>query len=327
MGCDGPRLGPDEAAFFREADPFGFILFRRNVDTPDALRRLTDDLRACVGRDAPVLIDQEGGDVARLRPPHWRGWLTPREQVRRAGAGRAARALWLRYRLIAAELHALGIDVNCAPVADIAAPATHPFLAERCYGESPRIVAGLARAVAEGLMAGGVLPVVKHMPGHGRAVADTHHDLPRVDPPCDVLQAHDFAPFHALADLPMGMTAHIVFSAIDPGRPATQSPAVIRAIRDDIGFHGLLMTDDIGMGALSGPVPARGAASLAAGCDLVLHCNGDLAERIQMAELCGAMSPQAEARGATALARRSPPEDVDIAALEAELAGLTSGQL
>jgi beta-N-acetylhexosaminidase len=349
MGCDGPDLGATEAAFFRAADPLGFILFRRNVETPEQLRRLTDDLRAAVGRNAPVLIDQEGGQVARLRPPHWRGWPTPRAQVQAAmeqvgvGVGaqtdphansrsddagtRANRALWLRYRLIAAELYAGGIDVNCAPVADVAGAATHPFLRDRCYGDTPGAVTNAARAVADGLLAGGVLPVVKHMPGHGRAQADTHLDLPRVDAAAPDLKAHDFAPFRALADLPMGMTAHIVYPAFDGALPATLSPAMIRVIRDDIGFQGLLMTDDIGMGALAGPVPARGSASLAAGCDVVLHCNGDLAEREAMAAACGTMTPQAMARTDAALARRRPPEPVDIAALEVELERLCSGRI
>lgn len=325
MGCDGPVLGADEAAFFRQADPLGFILFARNVENPDQLRRLTGDLRAAVGRDAPILIDQEGGQVARLRPPHWRGWPTPRAQAEAAGE-HAAQALWLRYRLIAAELYALGVDVNCAPVADVAGAETHPFLRDRCYGDTVETVSTRARAVAEALMAGGVLPVVKHMPGHGCARADTHRDLPRVDAPRADLQAHDFAPFRALADLPLGMTAHIVYTSLDPDAPATLSRAAIRAIRQDIGFQGLLMTDDIGMGALAGPVPARAAASLAAGCDVVLHCNGDLPERVALAAACGTMSPQAMARADAALARRRPPETVDIAALEAELEGLSSGR-
>jgi beta-N-acetylhexosaminidase len=241
--------------------------------------------------------------------------------------GQGARVLWLRYRLIAAELHAAGIDVNCAPVADVAGPETHPFLSDRCYGDAPDTVAVLARAVADGLLAGGVVPVVKHMPGHGRARADTHRDLPRLYTPVAELRAQDFAPFRALADLPMAMTAHIVFSGIDPHLPATLSPAVIAAIRHDIGFTGLLMTDDIAMGALSGPVAARGAASLAAGCDVVLHCNGDLPEREAMAAACGAMTAQAQARADAALARRPAPDTVDIAALEAELDGLCSGRI
>lgn len=324
MGCDGPALGADEAAFFRQADPLGFILFARNVESPDQLRRLTGDLRASVGRDAPVLIDQEGGQVARLRPPHWRGWPTPRAQVL-AACPAAARALWLRYRLIADELRALGIDANCAPVADVAGEGTHPFLRDRCYGDTTDTVAVRARAVADALLAGGVLPVVKHMPGHGRAQTDSHRELPRVEAPLPSLQAHDFAPFRALVDLPLGMTAHIVYPSLDPDAPATLSPAAIRAIRHDIGFQGLLMTDDIGMGALSGPVPASAAASLAAGCDVVLHCNGDLPEREAVAAACGALTPQATARADAALLRRATPEAVDIAALEAELAGLSSG--
>jgi len=321
-GCAGPALTPDEAAFFRDADPWGFILFARNVESPGQLRRLTGDLRAAVGRDAPVLIDQEGGRVARLGPPHWRAWPAPRDEVGAAGPARAARAMYLRYRLIAAELRAAGIDVNCAPVADIATPATHPFLRNRCYGETAGAVAAIARAVADGLADGGVLPVLKHIPGHGRATADSHLALPRVAAPPAELEAGDFAAFRALADLPMAMTAHVVFDALDPDLPATLSPLAIEAIRGTIGFAGLLMTDDISMGALAGPVGARAAAARAAGCDLVLHCNGEPAEMAAVAEAAGALDGAAAARAARALAARRPPDDAAPEALAAERAAI-----
>lgn len=327
LGCGGPVLSRDEAAFFRAADPFGFVLFARNVEDPAQLSRLTAELREAVGRDAPVLIDQEGGRVQRMRAPHWREWLPPLDQVRQSLPGAAARGLWLRYRLIAAELHAVGIDANCAPTADIAGPETHPFLRNRCFGETAEVVTEAARAAADGLLAGGVLPVVKHMPGHGRARVDSHHDLPAVDASAEDLFASDFAPFAALADLPMAMTAHIVFSAFDPGNPATTSPRMIRLIREEIGFRGFLMTDDISMQALAGDIASRAAASVAAGCDAVLHCNGNMAEMERAVAAAGALSPAARVRAETALARRHDPDAIDTAFLEAEFERLVKGPL
>ncbi|MFM7335164.1 MAG: glycoside hydrolase family 3 N-terminal domain-containing protein, partial [Tabrizicola sp.] len=253
FGCAGPRLLPEERAFYRDADPFGFILFARNVEDPEQLRRLTGDLRAAVGRDAPILVDQEGGRVQRLRSPHWREWTPPLDTVDGAGSLEAAeRTMRLRAMVIATELAAVGIDADCIPTLDVVRPETHPFLMNRCYGRDPDSVARIGRAVADGLMAGGVFPVMKHMPGHGLSHVDTHHDLPRVDVSLEDLQAVDFAPFRALADLPMAMTAHLVFAALDPDRPATQSPTMIRVIREVIGFKGLLMSDDLNMQALAG---------------------------------------------------------------------------
>ncbi len=328
FGCAGPVLLAEERAFFREADPFGFILFARNVETPDQLRRLTADLRAAVGREAPVLVDQEGGRVQRLRAPHWREWEPPFDTVARfARTEDAARALGLRARIIGAELRAVGIDANCAPVADVARPATHPFLKNRCYGSDPAVVAAVARAVADGLLAEGVLPVVKHMPGHGLSVMDTHHDLPTVHETRADLARIDFAPFRALADLPMAMTAHLVFAAYD-SRPATQSPEMIRVIRDEIGFAGLLMTDDLNMEALKGTLASRTAGAMAAGCDIALHCKGDLAQMVEVAGAAGTMRPETRVRAQRALdARRAPAAPVDIAALEADLAALQRGSL
>ncbi len=323
LGCAGPGLAPDERRLFARIDPWGFILFARNVETPGQLLRLTSELRDSVGRDAPVFIDQEGGRVARLGPPHWRPWPPPLCTAQAAeDTARAARALWLRYRLIAAELRAAGIDGNCAPVADIAGPATHPFLANRCYGSTAPAVAAIARAVAMALLDGGVLPVVKHIPGHGRATADSHTALPRVDASRADLEASDFAPFRALADLPLAMTAHVLFADIDPDRPATCSPKVLGMVRRDIGFGGLLMSDDISMGALAGSIAERSAAARAAGCDVVLHCNGDAGEMAAVAEAAGRLAGPELARAGAALARRHHPQDVDIAALEAEAWGL-----
>ncbi|TXH98473.1 MAG: glycoside hydrolase family 3 protein [Pseudorhodobacter sp.] len=326
FGCLGPKLLPEERAFFREADPFGFILFARNIENPDQVERLTRSLREAVGRDAPILIDQEGGRVQRMRAPHWREWSPPLDAARDAGPD-AARVLGLRARLIAHELRRVGIDANCAPVADIAGPQTHPFLRNRCYGETAAQVSHIARAVADAHLAEGVLPVMKHLPGHGRATADTHHNLPTVTASREDLAAHDFAPFKALADLPMAMTAHIVFAAYDAARPATQSPEMIRVIRQEIGFQGLLMTDDLNMQALSGDLGQRTRASMAAGCDIALHCKGDMAEMQAVAAEAGDMRPDTQARARAALARRKPAEPVDIAALEADLAAIGQGAL
>lgn len=324
FGCAGPELGADETAFFRDYDPFGFILFARNIDNPDQVRSLCADLRASVGRNAPILVDQEGGRVQRLRPPHWQDWLPPLDLVQRAG-DRAARALDLRYRLIAAELRAVGVDANCAPCADVIGPHTHPFLANRCYGDTPAVVAHLARVVAEAHLAAGVLPVIKHLPGHGRSSVDTHHGLPVVTANLAALQTTDFAPFRALSDLPMAMTAHLVFTALDPEHPATQSPAAIRAIRQDIGFGGLLMTDDLNMQALTGSLADRAARSIAAGVDIALHCKGDLAEMQNVAGAAGDMAESTLARAAAALLARRGNPPLDPAALQAELDALLPG--
>ncbi|MBQ2263406.1 MAG: beta-N-acetylhexosaminidase [Loktanella sp.] len=320
FGPAGLALTAWERGFFREADPFGFILFARNIDNPDQLRRLTGDLRACVGRDAPILIDQEGGRVQRMRSPHWRDYLPALDQMARARD--PLRAQYLRYLLIAHELRAVGIDVNCAPLADIAEAATHPFLQNRLYGYDVPTVVAAARACAEGLLAGGVLPVLKHIPGHGRAQADSHLALPRVTASVDDLAAHDFAPFTALRDLPMGMTAHIVFGALDPDQPATTSPVMMQVIRDQIGFDGLLMTDDLSMQALAGSMADRSRAAVSAGCDLVLHCNGDADEMTQVADATGPMTATAQDRANRALALRKTPEMIDIAAIEAEFDAL-----
>lgn len=321
FGCDGLALTAKERDFFRDYDPFGFIIFARNVDTPDQLRRLTADLRDAVGRDAPILIDQEGGRVQRLRPPHWRDWQPPLETVVRAGHG-AARAMALRSMLIATELRAVGIDANCAPIADIASAATHPFLYNRCYGHDAAGVTSIARAVADAHLAMGVLPVLKHMPGHGRSANDTHHDLPTVTTDRATLTATDFAPFRALADLPMAMTAHIIFAAYDSTLPATQSPEMIRVIRHEIGFAGLLLTDDLNMQALSGSLIDRTSRSIAAGCDIALHCKGDFDQMQDVALAAGIMSAATHDRAQAALAVRKPPQTLDIAALQAEFSAL-----
>lgn len=325
LDAEGLRLTADEKAFFREADPFGFILFARNIDTPDQVRALCAEMRDAVGREAMITIDQEGGRVQRLRAPLWREWLPALDHVTAAG-DRAAEAMYLRFRIIAAELRDLGIDSNCAPLADIASDITHPFLKNRCYGTDAAQVTAMARAVADGLLDGGVLPVLKHIPGHGRATADSHLDLPRVTASLDDLRATDFAPFKALNDLPMAMTAHLVYAAIDD-QPATLSPKLMQIMRDEIGYDGLIMTDDISMKALKGDLAQISRDALAAGCDVILLCNGTLAERRAVAEASGQMTAAAQTRADRALAARRTPDSVDIAALDAQLEALLDGRL
>ena len=321
-GCRGLGLDAAERAFFREAAPWGFILFGRNVRAPDQVRRLVAELRDAVGREAPVLVDQEGGRVARLGPPAWRGWSDALDECAALPPELRARAMALRYRLIGQELRALGIDVNCAPALDVLQPDTHAFLRARLYGDAPGEVAAIGRAVADGLLAEGVLPVVKHIPGHGRARADSHEALPVVEADLDALDAVDFAPFRDLADLPMAMTAHVVYRALDPERPATLSPTAVAAIRERIGFDGLLMTDDLSMRALTGPMAERVRLSLAAGCDVVLHCNGDPDEMAAVAAEVPALAGAAAERAGQALARRGAAGSGDAAALDAALAEL-----
>ncbi|KJZ20277.1 glycoside hydrolase family 3 N-terminal domain-containing protein [Loktanella sp. S4079] len=320
FGPEGPEITSFERDFFRDTQPFGFILFARNIVEPTQLRRLTAELREAVGRDAPILVDQEGGRVQRMRSPYWREFLPALDQMTRARD--PMRAHWIRNRLIADDLRSVGIDVNCAPLADIAEAQTHPFLYNRLYGQDVATVVAAARVCADALLSGGVLPVLKHIPGHGRANVDSHLGLPRVEAPIASLHEKDFAPFRALSDLPMGMSAHIVFDAIDPTGPATTSEKMINVIRKDIGFDGLLMTDDLSMEALSGTVAERAAASIQAGCDLALHCNGKAPEMQAVAEAAGLMTEAAQKRANSALSARRPPENVDIAALEAELEAL-----
>ncbi|MTJ05731.1 MAG: beta-N-acetylhexosaminidase [Sediminimonas qiaohouensis] len=320
----GPRLSAEERAFFRAVDPFGFILFARNIEDAAQLRALCAELRDCVGRDAPITIDQEGGRVQRLHPPLAHEWPPALDQIERAGQD-AGVAMYLRARIIAHDLRALGIDSNCAPLADVIGPHTHPFLRNRCYGDAPGQVALLARAVADGLMAGGVLPVLKHIPGHGRAVVDSHETLPMVEAEAETLQQVDFPPFRALSDLPMAMTAHVVYRALDD-LPATLSPVVMAIIRDDIGFDGLIMSDDISMKALSGAPADLGRATLAAGCDVVLHCNGALDEKRAVAAAAGRLSGAALRRAEAVTAARRTPDDVDISALTAQLETLGNGR-
>src|ERR1700686_4873575 len=286
-GVSGTALTSHERSFLREAEPWGLIIFKRNVETPDQLRALVAGFREAVGRaDAPVLVDQEGGRVQRLGPPHWPSYPAGAQYGRiwERDPASALEAARMGARLIANDLLALGIDVDCLPLADVPTPDADPVIGDRAYGESAGKVAAIAGAIAEGLMEGGVLPVLKHLPGHGRATADSHHKLPVVDTDRATLEATDFAAFRPLASLPLGMTAHVVFSAIDPDAPATTSVTMVpEVIRGFIGFRGLLMSDDVSMKALSGTIAERSRAAFAAGCDVVLHCNGDLREMTAVA--------------------------------------------
>jgi beta-N-acetylhexosaminidase len=321
FGCAGAALAPEERAFFRAADPLGFILFQRNCVEPAQLRRLVDQLRASVGRaDAPMLIDQEGGRVARLRPPHWRAYPSA-ARIAALGAAAPAAARDVA-RLIADDLDRIGIAIDCLPVLDLPVAGADAVIGDRAYGTAPKPVASIGRAVCEGLLAGGILPVIKHIPGHGRAIVDSHLACPVVTASRGELAASDFIPFRALNDMNWAMTAHIVYAAIDPARPATLSPIVIaEAIRGAIGFDGVLVSDDLSMEALGGSLGERASGALAAGCDVALHCSGRPDEMRAVADSVGALTPAGFRRVAAGEARRRRTvAPLDRAALEARLA-------
>ena len=320
LGCLGPTLAPEERELFRASDPLGFILFGRNIVEPGQVRALVDELRMTVGRaDAPVLIDQEGGRVARLKPPNWRA-APPAGKIGAIAATRgldeACQAARLNSRLMADDLSSLGFDVNCAPVADVPIPEAHEIIGDRAYSSDAFLVGKIARAAAEGLLEGGVLPVIKHIPGHGRALADSHEDLPVVEDRRAALDGSDFAPFRALADMPWAMTAHVVYTAIDAEHPATTSPRVIsEIIRSHIGFKGVLVSDDLSMKALDGDLASRARAAIGAGCDLVLHCTGIYGEMKEVAEALTPVNRELAGRlsRARAMAMPSAPFDRDAA--------------
>ncbi|WP_029005809.1 beta-N-acetylhexosaminidase [Azorhizobium doebereinerae] len=325
VGLSGHRLTPGERAFLRDVKPWGLILFARNVDTPEQVADLVAEGRAALGWDAPVLIDQEGGRVQRLRPPFWIDY-PPAEQfgaIYKADKARALTAVRLNSRLIAADLATLGIDVDCLPVADLRLPEGHGIIGNRAYGSEPSTVAALASAAARGLLDGGVLPVVKHMPGHGRAPLDSHEHLPTVTASRSVLEASDFAAFMALNTLPLGMTAHVVYADLDKHNPATTSRLVLdEVVRGFIGFDGALMSDDLSMNALSGSLAQRARASVAAGCDLLLHCNGKPDEMDAVAGEAPVLAGTAASRAARALALRVTPPPFDMEQARHELAVL-----
>jgi beta-N-acetylhexosaminidase len=324
LGCAGKTLTADEISFYGDERPWGFILFARNIGEPEQIRDLVASMRDSVGRlEAPVFIDQEGGRVQRLRPP-----IAPNYP---AGAALGAlyrsdrevglRAAWLLARLHAFDLLRFGITADCLPVLDVPIEGASDVIGTRAYGKEPESVAVLGKAAAEGLLSGGVLPVMKHIPGHGRAFSDTHFELPTVDTPIEELRAHDFAPFKALSHLPIAMTAHVVYSAIDPDGPATTSEKVIREIvRGEIGFDGLLVSDDTSMKALSGDFPSKAASILAAGCDLVLHCNGVMEEMTGIASRTTALEGKSLERADRALSYIRERDAADEAQIRAEFA-------
>jgi beta-N-acetylhexosaminidase len=320
-GCAGLVLDAEERAFLRREDPWGLILFRRNIADREQVRALTRAFRECVGRaDAPVLIDQEGGRVQRMAPPHWRAYPAAAAVEAGLGPARAEAAARLIARLIAFDLSEVGITVDCAPVLDVAEPGTHAAIGSRAFSCRPERVAAMGRAVAEGLLAGGVAPVVKHMPGHGRAHADSHHELPVVDAARDDLK-RDFAPFAALKDLPMAMSAHVLYTAIDQRHPATASSIVVTEVmRGEIGFDGLILSDDVSMKALEGPYENRAAAIIDAGLDIVLHCNGELEQARAVASAAPPLSGSPLRRAKAALTAISAPHQFDAVKGERELA-------
>jgi beta-N-acetylhexosaminidase len=322
-GVSGLELTAEERAFLRAERPWGFILFKRNIDNPAQVARLVEELRGTTGDlDAPILIDQEGGRVQRLGPPHWPVYPpgavfgTLYDSDPEAGL----RAAWLSSRLIAADLVDLGVTVDCLPLADVPVEGADAVIGNRAYGTEPGKVAIIARAVTEGLSQGGILPVLKHIPGHGRATADTHFKLPIVDNTKSELEVSDFEAFRPLADLPMAMTAHVVFSALDATQPATTSATIIeQVIRGSIGFQGLLMSDDVSMNALAGSIAERTRAIVSAGCDMVLHCNGKLDEMRDVVSETPVLAGKALERAKAAVAARRQPQPFDRAAGRAEL--------
>jgi beta-N-acetylhexosaminidase len=327
-GIAGPALTPDEREFLRAERPWGLILFKRNIESKAQVTDLVTEIRQILKRsNAPLLVDQEGGRVQRMQPPVWPsyppgaafGRLFDRDPAK------GLRAARLSARLIAADLSDVGIDVDCLPIVDVPIAGSDNVIGDRAYGTNPATVSAVGRAVADGLRDGGVLPILKHIPGHGRALVDSHHLLPVVDTPRDELDAIDFAPFRALADLPMAMTAHVIFSAYDPARPATTSATIVsEVIRGLIGFDGLLMGDDVSMNALDGSIAERSRATIAAGCDIVLACNGKLDEMRAVADSAPELRGEALRRAGRALAAKRPPQPIDIGAARAELDGLVA---
>jgi beta-N-acetylhexosaminidase len=328
-GCSGPTLTADEARFVERALPWGLILFSRNVEDPDQIRALIGEFRSAAGWPAPVLVDQEGGRVQRLGPPHWRSY----PPAARFGALHAIdeeageEAARLNARLIGQDLARLGMTIDCAPLLDLRLPETHPVIGDRAFHSDPRRVAALGRAACEGLKAAGIVPVVKHIPGHGRARVDSHLELPLVEADADTLRAEDFEPFRRLADMPVAMTAHVVYKAFDPDRPATLSADIIgEVIRGEIGFDGLLMSDDLCMGALTGTMRQRAEAMFAAGCDLALHCNGRLDEMAAVAQAAPLLAGESARRADAALASIGEAAEIDEEEAWGRLSDLLHGQ-
>ncbi len=323
-GCAGTALSAEEKAFFSETQPLGLILFDRNCETPDQVRQLIDSFKSALGTDQTlVLIDQEGGRVQRLKPPQWSQYPPARaftylyEQDPRRGL----EAVGLVARLMARDLTELGINVNCIPVLDVPAAGAHEIIGSRAYGTDIDTVIALGRAVAESCLQAGVLPVIKHIPGHGRAGADSHESLPTIEAERAELESVDFAPFRALKDMPLGMTGHLLIPSLDENEPVSTSSSIIgRVIRGDIGFKGLLLSDDLSMGALSGHMGRRTHAVLSAGCDVALHCNGDFGEMCAVAEAVPELSDAGIRRFNVALSCLKPAEEFDVDRAQAFMA-------
>ncbi|MDQ3074033.1 MAG: beta-N-acetylhexosaminidase [Pseudomonadota bacterium] len=316
-GLAGTELGADEAAFFRDARPTGYILFGRNIETRRQLRRLTDALRDLEGHgEVPILIDQEGGRVARMQPPEWPAFPSGEafDRLYQVGPASAIEAARVNARALGLMLHEVGVTINCLPMLDVRQPGAADIVGDRALGSDPMQVSALGRAILDGLASAGVLGVIKHIPGHGRALVDSHKELPVVDAGEDLLRV-DLEPFERLRDAAMGMTSHLLYTQWDAARPASQSPVVIHdIIRQRIGFDGFLMSDDIGMEALSGDHGERAAACVAAGCDVALHCDGKMANMVSVASAIGGLTPEAEARLARAMAMRfTPDNEMDFA--------------
>ena len=330
FGCEGTALNDWERDFFADANPFGFILFKRNCESPEQLRHLTYDLREAIGRDdAPILVDQEGGRVTRLKPPHWRAAPAPGRlgALMELDPSAAEEAVKLNTGLLSAELRDVGLNVNCIPSLDLAFPGAHDVIGDRAFAAEPEAAARLGKVCVDSCLAAGIMPVIKHIPGHGRAMVDSHLSLPVVDATLEELQATDFAAFKPLAGCPWGMTAHVVYTAVDPERPATQSATVVEEIiRTYIGFDGLLLSDDLSMEALEGDLGQRAAAAMTAGCDIALHCNGKRGEMQAVAVNAPVMSEKARARAAAAVRRLGKPGEFDSEGAAARLKELLSGK-
>ena len=313
-GVEGQTLSDVERDFLAREQPYGVILFARNIDNPAQLSALNAEIKSLLSHPfASILIDQEGGRVARMRPPHWREYPPAKRFADMASSlEKAERATYLNARLIAAELRAVGITTDCAPLADVLSVECHDIIGDRAFGTDPHQVAQLARAQAKGLVDGGIVPVLKHIPGHGRATVDSHESLPVVAASLAELEACDFIPFRELADIPLGMTAHIIYQALDAEQVATTSPTVIRFIRRQLGFDGLLMSDDLSMKALTGSYRMRAEATLVAGCDLVLHCNGRMEEMQEVAAASITLAGEALARAerAASFVPLKPPSEI-----------------
>lgn len=325
FGLEGPKLSDAERAFFRDVNPWGFILFARNIETPEQVRRLTADILKCVGRECLIFIDQEGGRVQRLRPPHWPDYPSGATLAEgyEASPSNRRRAVYLHHRLIADDLRAIGVNADCAPVLDIPQPGADVIISDRAFGENAYQIIDLADAAMTGLMEGGVAPVIKHIPGHGRALVDSHLALPRIDTDLQTLSETDFAPFKALAMAPIAMTAHIVYEAVDKSAPLTLSQRAIQSIvRDHIGYDGLLMSDDLDMKALTGSLKDKTAGALAAGCDIALHCSGDMKAMVQVAKGAKRLSGKAKERADMAVLCAGIPKAFDRKAAQDEFDAL-----